>query len=115
MTTYAQYAGCYIWFEKILAKGSHNLFCYVDRTGNMVPITYRDVMVYMRAWLKKLGENDKSFSSHSLRRGATTMAKKKNLTDREIQLMGHWRSDCYKIYIDNEVQERVVTAFKFNK
>ena len=72
-------------------------------------------MVYMRLWLKALGEDSMAFSTHSLHRGASTHAHKANITDLEIQCLGHWKSDCYKQYIQEDTQSKVTTCFKFNK
>ena len=51
--------------DRIPAEGSHNLFCFLGEDG-IVPIMYRDIMVYLRFWLDALGEDSKAFSSHSL-------------------------------------------------
>jgi hypothetical protein len=40
------------------------------------------------------------YSGHSFRRGAATSARLAGLTDHEIQLLGRWRSDAYKRYIE---------------
>ena len=98
----------------IPAKSHHNLLSYVNKYGNLVPITYRDLMTQMRAWLKLVGVKDvKSFSSHSLRRGSTTRAFKKGLPERTIMEMGDWSSDCYKRYIDLDLNTRMHTWLKF--
>ena len=98
----------------IPASGSHNLFCYCTST-DIVPITYRDLMVYMRHWLQLLGEDPSAFSSHSLRRGAATHAHNCNIPDSEIQCMGHWKSQCFTTYIEHDVRSKVKMSFKFNK
>jgi hypothetical protein len=40
------------------------------------------------------------YSGHSFRRGAATSARLAGLTDHEIQLLGRWRSEAYKQYIE---------------
>jgi hypothetical protein len=40
------------------------------------------------------------YSGHSFRRGAATSARLAGLTDHEVQLLGRWRSDAYKRYIE---------------
>jgi integrase len=40
------------------------------------------------------------YSGHSFRRGAATSARLAGLTDHEIQLLGRWKSDAYKRYIE---------------
>ena len=99
--------------ERVPAPPSCNLFSY--RKGNdILPITYRDLMVTMRRWLDIVGQNSKKFSSHSLRRGATTTAFKANVPDVDIQRMGDWSSQCYRLYIEDDMPSRVKAWFKFN-
>ena len=38
------------------------------------------------------------YSGHSFRRGAATSARMAGLSDEEIQLLGRWRSDSYRLY-----------------
>lgn len=40
-----------------------------------------------------------NYSGHSFRRGAATSAREAGLSDAEIQLLGRWKSDAYKLYI----------------
>ena len=99
--------------NKIPALPHHNLFSYYSKQG-VVPITCRDLMTYMRTWLDQIGEDAKAYSSHSLRWGAMTAAFNADIPENDIQMMGHWRSQCYKAYIHNDMDRRMVTYFKFN-
>ena len=40
------------------------------------------------------------YSGHSFRRGAATSAREAGLSDGEIQLLGRWKSDSYRLYIE---------------
>ena len=101
--------------DRIPANPNHNLFSYHSKTG-IVPITYRDLMQNLRKWLEKAGvTNSYSFSSHSMRRGATTHAFRSNIPDRTIMEMGGWRSTCYRRYIDIDTTEKLKAWKKFNK
>ena len=40
------------------------------------------------------------YSGHSFRRGAATSARMAGVADHDIQLLGRWRSDAYKRYIE---------------
>ena len=71
-------------------------------------------MMYLRLWLDKIGEDSKAFSSHSMRRSATTHAHKMDIPDVDIQRMGRWKSNCYKSYIQDDISTQVATCFKFN-
>ena len=101
--------------EQIPAQGFHNLFSYRGKHGSVVPITYRDLMTYMRSWLDKIGEDSKQFSSHSLRRGATTHAHTAGIPEVEIQRLGNWNSDCYKRCIQEDLRSKITTRLMFNK
>ena len=53
-------------------------------------------------WLKDIfaaAGIEGSFSSHSFRIGAATVATRSGIPDHLIQAMGHWNSDAYKLYI----------------
>ena len=43
-----------LYMMKIIPAGPvHNLFSFVNKHGQIAPITYRDLMVQMREWIKK--------------------------------------------------------------
>lgn len=44
------------------------------------------------------------YSGHSFRRGAATWAKRVGLSSDDIQLLGRWKSDCYRLYITTHPQ-----------
>ena len=98
--------------KRVPAEPSHNLFCFNGKNG-IAPITYRDLMTYLRKWIKKLGKDPKAFSSHSLRRGASTAAHKRNISALTLKKMGAWRSDCYQKYVDIDLETRVKAWFQF--
>ena len=101
--------------ERIPAGPEHNLFSFYNKQDQLVPITYRDLMTHMRKWLELVGTDASRYSSHSLRRGATTHCHKKSISSQTIQEMGAWRSDCYKSYIDVDIDTRVRACYKFNE
>ena len=41
-----------------------------------------------------------NYTGHSFRRGAATSARLAGLSDQVIQLLGRWKSTCYRLYID---------------
>ena len=107
----------WIWYmvHRIPAAPHHNLFSYKNKHAQVVPITYRDLMVNLREWLKKVGvKNNKSFSSHSLRRGATTLAHERNIDEQTIMRMGGWTSQCYRRYIQVGVKHKLKAWKKFS-
>jgi hypothetical protein len=54
----------------------------------------------LKSRLASLNLDQSLYSGHSFRRGAATSAATVGYNDYEIQLLGRWRSDAYKLYID---------------
>ena len=61
-------------------------------------LTRRLVTDVLRSTLRGFGYSG-NYSSHFFRRGAATSAREAGLSDEEIQLLGRWRSDSYRLYI----------------
>lgn len=61
----------------------------------------RDMFIsHLKALLASLGLDSTRYSGHSFRRGAATSAAVAGYSDNEIQQLGRWRSDAYRLYID---------------
>ena len=101
--------------DSVPAHPSHNLFSYANKRGQVVPVTYRGLMVKMRQWLKLVGVgNVNDYSSHLLHRGAVTTAAKANLSDTAIMDMGVWSSNCFRRYIEAGVGMKIKNWCKFS-
>jgi hypothetical protein len=61
--------------------------------------TRTKVIGRLRAILLELGVSE-NYSGHSFRRGASTWARSIDIPDADIQLLGRWKSDAYKRYIE---------------
>ena len=57
----------------------------------------------LRDALLALGQTG-NYSGHSFRRGAATSARDAGLSEDRIMLLGRWRSDSYKLYIETHPQ-----------
>ena len=66
----------------------------------LLPWTRAYVLRRLALCLEQAGIDARGFSGHSFRRGAATTAAHNNLGGYEIQLLGRWKSDAYKAYID---------------
>ena len=55
--------------------------------------------------LEKLHFKKENFNTHSFRIGAVTSAKAANISDTHIQMLGRWKSNAYKLYIQTPPQE----------
>lgn len=53
----------------------------------------------VREALSTAGVNAKSYSGHSFRIGAATMAGRKGLSSEKIQILGRWESSAYLLYV----------------
>lgn len=60
-----------------------------------------------------LGINTEKITGHSFRYGAAQHAKECGLTDHEIQCLGRWTSDVFKIYCGTSLSERLALNYKF--
>ena len=54
-----------------------------------------------------------NWNGHSFRRGAATWAAQVGISDTEIQVLGRWRSDAYKAYIEYTGEERIALSKRF--
>lgn len=66
----------------------------------------------LRTYLYRL-KYEGNYSGHSFRRGAATSAKEAGLTDNEIQLLGRWKSDAYRRYIQAHPNYILNTSKRF--
>ena len=55
------------------------------------------------------------FNSHSFRIKAATTARQRGLRDDEIQLLGRWKSDAYKAYIQTHESHILNTSLRFQR
>ena len=87
-------------FEKMSGLKKLNtggaLFC----TGNGEIITYYKFQKKLRECLSCIGLDAELFSTHSFRRGFTTLAFRSKVAPEHIQLLGDWKSDAYKAYLE---------------
>ena len=78
-----------------------------------MPVTYNILNNQIKRWMQQIGENPKSFSTHSLRRGRAILAFKKGVPGETIKLLGDWASNAYMLYIDVTMEERMKAWFHF--
>jgi len=65
------------------------------------PLARGHFIAKLKECLLKAGYNPSNFSGQSFHRGATSSAAAIGFNDHEIQQLGRWRSDSYKLYIDS--------------
>ena len=49
--------------------------------------------------LKKAGNDDSKYASHSFQSGAATTAPEINIPDVHIKMLGTWKNETYQIYV----------------
>lgn len=76
------------------------------------PFTREYLTAKLRSDIKRLGIKG-NFSGHSFRRGAATSAEKSGLSKDEIQLLGRWKSNAYKLYIQPSQDRAHSTSRRF--
>lgn len=86
------------WMQRFISvrgttKGS--LFCHPD----LNPITRKQFGDKLKDVLNCLGLNRNSYTTHSFRYGASTMAMSMGLSDAQIRSLGRWRSSAFLKYI----------------
>jgi hypothetical protein len=63
------------------------------------PLTYRELLGFIKANLPLLGFPAALFGTHSLRIGGATQMALSGYSAAQIQAAGRWSSDCYLVYI----------------
>ena len=46
-----------------------------------------------------------------MRRGGATHALSKAMSEEEIRLLGHWKSNAYRLYLDTLMKNRIKNSF----
>lgn len=56
-----------------------------------------------------------SWNGHSFRRGAATWAAEVAVPEREIQILGRWRSEAYRAYIEYSRDQQIALSKRFQR
>lgn len=89
--------------EVISASGDSPLFIL----PNKKLVTYSLFQSKLRSCIDKIGLNSSKFSTHSFRRGGSTLLFRAKVPADMIQLMGDWRSDAYKRYLAYTLEDKI--------
>lgn len=85
-------------------------YLFIDHMTNETPSVEvplrRSVMINMtRTLLDSMGIDSSLYHGHSFRRGGATSLASKKVPDSVVQVLGRWRSDCFKLYVDFPLQQ----------
>ena len=70
------------------------------RAGKLIVLTQQQYIDILKSSLTKLNIAADAYSSHSVRRGGTTVLWRSGASQRQIKAHGGWSSQCYERYID---------------
>ena len=70
-------------------------------------VSYNMFQRKLRFLLQKAGLDSAKYSTHSFRRGSTTLLFRAEVPADQIQLMGDWRSDAYKKYLSYDLSDKI--------
>jgi integrase len=87
-------------YEKLLSLNLdyHHNVLFTLTNGSY--ISYYLFQKKLRECISLIGLSPESFSTHSFRRGFATLAHRSNIPPEHIQLLGDWKSDAYKSYLE---------------
>ena len=84
-----------------IANRSPNAPLFENPDGK--PLSYNFFINTIRVALESAGLNPKAYAGHSFCHGAASEAAAAGYSNYEIQLLGRWRSDAYKLYIETSL------------
>lgn len=61
----------------------------------------------LRDCIDNIGLNPDQFSTHSFRRGFTTLAFPSNISPESIELLGDWKFDAFRNYLELDWSDKV--------
>lgn len=91
------------------ATPTSHLFAYKNQDTLSV-ISQVEFVQFFRKILNSAGFNGDAFSGHSFRRGGATWAFLCGVPSESIKTHGDWASDCYQIYLDPSLHQRLQTS-----
>ena len=87
------------------------LFCIGEYRQDSFTREHVVARLQQLALLAGLGQG--TWNGHSFRRGAATWAAESGMSESDIQTLGRWRSDSYKVYIKYSRKERIALSKRF--
>ncbi len=89
----------YLKVHPALKNPSSPLFVLSPTHSPLQPLDRQNMIETTRAVLLLLNLPQNEYHGHSFRKGGATSLAAAGVADSVIQLLGRWRSDCYKLYI----------------
>lgn len=98
------------WFQHMIQQipaGPQDPAFSVPNKGVNQPLTYSQLDRLLKKWAAAAKLGSKSFSLHGLRRGGACWLDKHGVPDRVIQVLGDWKTQAFKLYIDSALHTRL--------
>ena len=70
-------------------------------------VTYLQFQTKLRDCIGKIGLDPKLYSTHSFRCGKSTLAFQAGIHPDKMKLLGDWKSECYKEYLNFDLQDKL--------
>lgn len=87
--------------ERLLeSRSTHDVLAPLFQEAPGAALTRNTFIREVRDALERAGIPPAGYAGHSFRRGAATMAAANGIHGHEIQLLGRWRSDAWKLYVN---------------
>jgi hypothetical protein len=93
----------YLKIHPALQTPSAPLFIFNPNQTPFQPLDRDSMIETTRVILKSLNLPENEYHGHSFRKGGATSLAAAGVSDSTIQLLGRWRSDCYKLYITTSI------------
>lgn len=104
------------WFKiminRIPAKPSEPAFS-VPCQGVNLPLSYSQLTCLLKKWTTAAQLDSHRFTGHCLRRGGASWLDVQGVPDRVIQVLGDWKTQCFKEYIDSALHTRLQAMVAF--
>jgi len=91
------------------------LFGVGQHTSNQRPFSREYVVSKLQPLARIAGLSQESWNGHSFRRGAATSAAQAGMSEAEIQILGRWKSDSYKSYIEYPRKQGIALSARFQQ
>ena len=86
-------------------------FCYKDSNGKVCTLFAKKFVDTIRVLLDRMEREDfHTFRGHSFRRGGASWAFNNGVPGELIQVIGDWKSEAYKIYLEFTTSSKVAIA-----
>ena len=107
---------CPVWAIRNMVRLSPlNGECPAFGNRDGTPISYYTFNTFLKDQIKNIGLSDNQWSTHCFRRGGTSYLAACGIEERQLKLLGDWKSDCFKQYIHCPWQEKLTIATKIKQ